>query len=317
MRSADEQQVWERETLRDLLTTGIKERRTARRWRIFFKLLCWIYILTVSYISVSLAFDGEFGSKEPFVAVIEISGPIMSNSSASADNINELIDSAFSDPLSTAVILKINSPGGSVVQSNRIFTELQRFKARYPDKKLYAVIEDVGASGAYWIACAADYIYGDQASIVGSIGVLVESYGFVQAIEKLGVERRIYAAGDNKVFLDPFLTVKTEQKLFLDRQLKTLHSMFIDLVKAQRGERLAKDHAEIFSGEFWLGTQAVSLGIIDGLGDIRYVAQEVVGLEKIVTYATKQSLFSKFTAQTASVLYSLIGSGSGFLSLLT
>jgi protease-4 len=308
----EEQINWERKTLKDLLDSGIKEKRAQRRWNIFFKILFFAYIGLISYSSFNVM--SEFANPtEPFVAVINISGPIMSGTGANAENINPLIEAAFADTNSKAIILKINSPGGMPVQSNRIYIQLERFKKKYPEKKLYAVIEDVGASGAYWVACAADYIYADQASIVGSIGVIIKSFGFVDGMQKLGVERRVYSAGENKSFLDPFMSVKPEQEKIIAAQLTNLHNMFIDLVKTSRGKLLAeKDSQKIFSGEFWLGKEALELGLIDGLGDVKYVAQEIIGIEEIFEYSAKQSFLTKFTTQVMGSLRAMLASNTMF-----
>ena len=203
---------------------------------------------------------------------------------------------AFKDSNTKGVILRINSPGGSPVQSGYVYDEIRRLRGEHPDVKVYAVISDLGASGAYYIASAADQIYADKASLVGSIGVTAASFGFVDTMEKLGVERRVYTSGEHKAFLDPFQPQKPEEAAFWKTVLETTHKQFIDSVKKGRGDRLKDaEHPELFSGLIWSGEQALSLGLIDALGSTSYVAREVIGQEEMVDFTVQESPLDRFT----------------------
>jgi protease-4 len=290
---AEDLNSWERNTINKMLEMSIKEQRAARRWGIFFKLLILAYVLTITVLIVTQKKDFFHTVKQQqFTAVIDIKGILAPDKPASADNIIPLLKEAFENPLSKAVVMRINSPGGSPVQANQIYDEMQRQKLKYPKKKLYAVIEESGASGAYWVACGADLIYADKTSIVGSIGVVLSSFGFVDTMQKLGVERRLYISGDNKGMLDPFSPRKPSQDLMLQKDLDQAHQLFIDLVKAARGDRL-KINDEMFSGRFWLGLDAKPLGLIDEFGDIYYLAREVIKAPELVEFSPKESLFSQ------------------------
>lgn len=263
------------------------EHRRARRWGIFFKLLTFTYLFALLW----LFWSGSKFSKDSVVpqthtAVVDVSGPIMDGEKASADAIITALRNAFKAERSQAVVMRINSPGGSPVQSGYVYDEIKRLRELYPQKKLYAVITDIGASGAYYMAAAADEIYADKASLVGSIGVISSSFGFVDLIDKIGVERRTLTAGENKAFLDPFSPLKEEDKAFWQTVLATTHQQFISQVKAGRGERL-KGGDELFSGLVWTGEQALELGLIDGLGSTSMVAREIVGVEKMVDYTAR------------------------------
>jgi protease-4 len=263
------------------------EHRRARRWGIFFKLLTFIYLFALLWLFWS---GSRFGTDsvvpQAHTAVIEVNGPIMEGEEASADAIISALRRAFKAERSRAVVLRINSPGGSPVQAGYVYDEIKRLRQLHPQKKLYAVISDIGASGAYYIAAAADEIYADKASLVGSIGVISASFGFVELIDKLGVERRTMTAGENKAFLDPFSPLKEEEREFWQTVLETTHQQFIRQVKQGRGERLKEDD-KLFSGLVWTGEQALDLGLIDGLGSTSMVAREIVGVEKLVDYTVR------------------------------
>lgn len=263
------------------------EQRRARRWGIFFKLLIFTYLFTllgVFFAGKDLATDVK---PQVHTAIIEVKGVISSDDEASADNIIWSLREAFKEPNAKAVILRINSPGGSPVQSGYIYDEIKRLRAIYPDKPLYAVITDIGASGAYYIAAAADYIYADKASLVGSIGVVAGSFGFVDLMEKIGVERRLYTAGEHKAFLDPYSPRNSGEEEFWQSVLNTTHNQFVDQVRKGRGDRL-KDDPKLYSGLVWSGEQAVELGLVDALGSSSYVAREVIKVEKLVDYSPQQ-----------------------------
>jgi len=260
------------------------EQRRARRWGIFFKLLTFTYLfalLALFFIKSDMSPDVSESAEH--TAIIEVLGPISAKDEASADNIVWSLRRAFKEPSAKAVILRINSPGGSPVQSGYIYDEIKRLRALNPQKKLYAVISDIGASGAYYIAAAADEIYADKASLVGSIGVTASGFGFVDLMTKLGVERRIYTAGEHKAFLDPFSPSDARESQLWQEVLNTTHRQFIEQVRAGRGERL-KDDPKLFTGLVWTGEQALEMGLIDGLGSSSYVARELIGVEKLVDY---------------------------------
>ncbi|QSP93484.1 S49 family peptidase [Marinobacter salinisoli] len=264
------------------------EQRKSRRWGIFFKFLTFAYLfglLLLFKLPVSDTIEGATGQH---TAVVQVDGPIAADELASADNIVGSLRTAFEAENSAAVVLRINSPGGSPVQSGYIYDEIRRLREEYPDKKVYAVISDIGASGAYYIASAADEIYANRASLVGSIGVVAGGFGFTDVMDKIGVERRLYTAGENKAFLDPFSPERQEEVSFWKDVLENTHQQFIDAVKTGRGERLAEDE-RLFSGLVWSGEQAVELGLVDGLGSTSWVARQLVGEEELVDYSHRKS----------------------------
>jgi protease-4 len=272
------------------------EQRKSRRWGIFFKLLTFTYLFAL-FAMIQFPISGGFDSVAgKHTAVIDVNGVIAADELASADNIVGALRRAFEEESSVAVIMRINSPGGSPVQSGYVYDEMQRLRGKHPDKKLYAVIADVGASGAYYIAAAADEIYADKASLVGSIGVVAGGFGFTGAMEKLGVDRRLYTAGENKAFLDPFSPEKEEDVEFWEDVLETTHRQFIDSVREGRGDRLAEND-QLFSGLVWSGEQALELGLIDGLGSTSHVARQIVGQEELVDYSKRKSPFQDIVDQ--------------------
>lgn len=276
--------------LEDLLRDTYSEQKKSRRWGVVFKSLTFVYL----FILLGTFFIGARSGGvsvpyvKPHVAVVRLDGVIAADESASAGKVGEALRNAFKNNHAEAVILAINSPGGSPVQSGYIYDEMLRLKSLHPDKKLYAVIADIGASGGYYVASAADEIYADKASLVGSIGVTASSFGFVEAMNKLGVERRHFTAGEHKAFLDPFSPVKEDEKLFWQEVLQKTHEQFINAVKTGRGDRLELTE-EITSGLIWNGEQALALGLVDGLGGVRYVAREIVGEEDLRDYTIKDS----------------------------
>lgn len=283
--------------LEKAVLAGVQEQRRSRRWGIFFKLLTFVYLFG------ALALFSPFGGlsksasrSASHTALIEVKGMIADNEPASADNIVGALRSAFEDAGTKGIVLRINSPGGSPVQSGYVYDEIKRLRGEHPDIKVYAVISDLGASGAYYIASAADEIYADKASLVGSIGVTAATFGFVGTMEKLGVDRRIYTSGEHKAFLDPFQPQKADETAFWQQVLDTTHKQFIDVVKKGRGDRLKdKDHPELFSGLIWSGEQALQLGLIDGLGSTSYVAREIIKEKEIVDYTVQETAFDRFT----------------------
>jgi protease-4 len=301
--------------LEKLLMQSGKESRRARRWGIFFKSLTFVYLFVILFLFSMPAWIGNKGGSlsGSHTALVDINGVISDQELASADVIITGLRSAFKDSNTQGVILRINSPGGSPVQSGYVYDEIVRLKGLNPTIKVYAVISDIGASGAYYIAAAADEIYADKASLVGSIGVISSSFGFVDTMEKLGVERRVFTSGENKAFLDPFSPLKKADKEFWQGVLLVTHKQFIAQVKKGRGDRL-KVNSDVFSGLIWTGEQALEMGLIDGLGSTGFVAREVIGEENIVDFTLKLSPFEKFADRfgmaAASTLANKFGVGS-------
>ena len=300
---------WERGVIEKLATEAIREQRRSRRWGIFFKLLTFAYItfFVVLAIDWRISRDGLKGGKH--TALVDIVGVIEPRGDANADRITSALQSAFKDSNTQGVILRINSPGGSPVQSGIIYDEIRRLRALYPIIPMYAVVEDMCASGGYYIASAADRIYVDKASIVGSIGVLMDGWGFTGTMEKLGVERRLLTAGENKAFMDPFSPVNAKHKEFAQQLLDDVHQQFIDVVKRGRGKRL-KETPELYSGLMWTGAKSIELGLADGYGSLDFVAREVIKAEDIVDFTQKENIAERFAkrlgAATASALAKLV-----------
>lgn len=301
---------WERQVLRDLAQAALKEQRAARRWGIFFKLIFFLYFFIALLIWAALSGDDVRLTGESVTAVVDLNGIIKADSPASADKIVTGLRDAFEHKGTKGVVLRINSPGGSPVQSRYIYDEMRRLRQKYPNIPLYAVIADIGASGGYYVAAAADKIYADRSSLVGSIGVLINGFGFVDAIQKLGVERRLMTAGDNKGMLDPFLPQKEEEKAHIQTVLDQLHQQFIEAVQKGRGERLKSD-PKLFSGMFWNGEGAKALGLVDDFGGVSYVAREVIGAEKTVDFTRKQDLFQRLAERVGA------GAASGLANWAT
>lgn len=300
--------------LEKTLLASVQEQRRSRRWGIFFKSLTFLYLFGALALFSPLMDFGKGASRSTsHTALIEVKGMIADTEAASADNIVGSLRAAFEDEKTKGVILRINSPGGSPVQSGYIYDEIRRLRAQKPDIKVYAVITDLGASGAYYIASAADQIYADKASLVGSIGVTAAGFGFVGTMEKLGVDRRTYTSGEHKAFLDPFQPPKPDETAFWQGVLDTTHKQFIASVKAGRGDRLKdKDHPELFSGLVWTGEQAVGLGLVDGLGSASYVARDIIGEKEMVDYTVKESPFDRFSKKMGASVAEQIAMWAGF-----
>jgi protease-4 len=279
---------WERQTIEKVALAAIDEQRRSRRWGIFFKLLAFGYLFVLLFIGTGWMGKKESGAAK-HTALVEVNGVIAPNSLASAENVSAGLQEAFKDKRTQGVILRINSPGGSPVQAGYINDEIRRLRAKYPDIPLYAVVEDICASGGYYIAVAADKIYVDKASIIGSIGVLMDGFGFTGTMEKLGVERRLLSAGENKGFLDPFSPVLEPQKEHAQQMLGQIHQQFIDVVRAGRGKRL-KETPDMFSGLLWVGQKGIDLGLADALGSVEHVAREVIKAEDIVDFTPRENV---------------------------
>jgi protease-4 len=289
---ADNDGQWERGLIEKLATEALKEQRRARRWGIFWKVLTFAYLSFIIVMAVDWK-DGIDSKGGKHTALVEIKGVIGPGSDASADKVMLALQAAFKDKNTQGVILRINSPGGSPVQSQSIFDEMKRLRQKYPGIPLYAVVEDLCASGGYYVAVAADKIYVAKGSIVGSIGVRMDNFGVVGLMEKLGVERRLITAGKNKALLDPFLPLEESHKQIAIELINEIHGQFIAAVKEGRGKRL-KETPDMFSGLIWSGAKSVELGLADGFGGLDYVAREVVKAEDIVDYTQKENIAEKF-----------------------
>ncbi len=288
------------EQLADIAQEFVRQNKSKRRWRIIFGLLFVGYFAFISYIGVSESgiLKNTLKKESPFVAEVVLSGTIQSTGSIDADEAIELLHSAFESENAKAVILRINSPGGSPVQSSRIYKAIVRFKKQF-DKKIYVVIEDVCASGCYYIVSAADEIYADESSIIGSIGVVMSSFGAVDAIKKLGIQRRLYTAGKYKGLLDSFSP--EDEKILMHIQTNILdksHQNFINAVKAGRGDRLSK-HEDLFTGLIWLGQDANNLGLIDGMADASYIAKHIIGVDSRILFEKEKTLLEQLTEASA------------------
>ena len=275
------------------------ERRRERRWRIFFRLGWLLLAFIVAWGLVSQRAHTSTSSK-PHTALIEVRGEIGPDGEASAENLVSALKSAFEDPAAQAIVLRINSPGGSPVQSGIVNDEIRRLKALH-EKKVYAVVEEMCASGAYYIAVAADEIFVDKASLVGSIGVLMDGFGFTGAMQKLGIERRLLTAGQNKGMLDPFSPQNERQTAYAQAMIDQIHEQFIAVVRQGRGQRL-KETPETFSGLFWNGEEAVRLGLVDRLGNLDFVAREVVKADEVVDYTPRGNLAERLAKRFGAAI---------------
>ena len=306
MNERDDSGDWQRRAVDSFAYAALEEQRRARRWGIFFKLLGSAYVLLFL-----LAYAGRnWESGSPLTtgrhtALIDIKGVISDSTEASADNIIGSLRSAFDDKNTAGVILRINSPGGSPVQAGYVNDEIYRLKAKHPGIRVYAVITDMCASGGYYIASAADEIYADKASIVGSIGVIMNGFGFTGTMEKLGVERRLFTAGEDKGFLDPFSPLKPGEVQHVNNMLEDIHQQFINTVKKGRGDRLSND-PKLFSGLVWTGEEALNLGLIDSLGSSSYVARDIIKADKIVDYTHHEDYLDRFAKRFGATLFHML-----------
>ena len=299
--------------LEKTLLAGIQEQRRARRWGILFKALTFCYLIMVLFLFSPLMDMERSATSSAYTALIDVRGVIADKEAASADNLVTSLQAAFDDPKVKGVVLRINSPGGSPVQSGYVYDEIRRLRGLHPDIKVYAVISDLGASGAYYIASAADEIYADKASLVGSIGVTAAGFGFVGAMDKLGIQRRAYTSGEHKAFLDPFEPEKPDETKFWQGVLNITHEQFIASVKQGRGDRLKdKDHPELFSGLVWTGQQALPLGLIDGLGNASSVARDVIGEKELVDFTVQESAFDRFSKKLGASVAEQLAMWMGF-----
>lgn len=312
-RQQSEPSRWEQNMLHQMLMATVTENRRRRRWGIFFKTLTFGYLFLLLGLflwSEDLA-KVQSGGKE-HTALVQVEGLIASQTKASADKIVTGLRNAFEDKKTKGVILRMNTPGGSPVQSRYINREIVRLKEKYPKIPVYAVVVDMCASGGYYIAAAADKIYADEGSVVGSIGVLINGFGFVDGMQKLGIERRLMTAGEHKGLLDPFSPLQEQDKEHIQGLLVQLHQQFISTVKEGRGGKLQDEaHPEIFSGLFWTGEEAKSLGLIDEFGSSSYVAREVIGAEEIVDFTPKEEVWDRFASKLGAGAAEMLGRFSG------
>ncbi len=298
---------FEQSMVTELAKQVLYEQRRARRWGIFFKSLFALYLAGVFLFYIGNNSDLNLSaSVGEHTALVEINGVIAAETEAGADYVVTGLRKAFKDKNTKGVIVRINSPGGSPVQAGYINDEIKRLKQKYPDIPLHVVITDICASGGYYIAAAADNIYANKASIVGSIGVIIQTFGFVDAMEKLGIERRLLHAGDNKGLLDPFQPLKAEEQQHLQGLLDEIHQQFIAVVKDGRGERLADDE-QIFSGLIWSGQESIELGLVDGLASASEVARDIIGAEEIVDFTKRDDYLQQFARDLGVTIANNLG----------
>ena len=292
---------WERRIIEQLATEGLLEQQRARRWGIFFKLLTFAFLFIVLGAIVVSVIGSDRSCIDKCTAMVELSGELDSQGRASAENVISGLQSAFSNKGTRGVVLKIDSPGGSPVQAGQINDEIRRLRGKYPDIPIYAVVDEICASGAYYVAVATDRIYVDKASLVGSIGVIMDGFGFVGAMDKLGVERRSLIAGENKNFLDPFAPEVPKQKEFAQQMLNEIHQQFIAAVKQGRGTRL-KDSPELFTGLAWTGQRSIELGLADALGSVDSVARDTIKAEEVVDFTVQENIASRVARKFGAIL---------------
>jgi protease-4 len=296
---------WERDLLERLAFAALTEQRRARRWGIFFKLFFAAYLVLILVLAQSDSWTGK-ALTTSHTALIDIEGVISADSLANADNVISGLRAAFENKSAQGIVLRANSPGGSPVQAGYINDEIKRLRAKHPKTPLYAVIGDLCASGCYYVVAAADKIYADKASLVGSIGVLMNGFGFVDTMKKVGVERRLMTAGEHKGFLDPFGPVKPTDAKHAQQMLDEIHQQFIETVRQGRGKAL-KETRDMFSGLFWTGEEAIKMGLVDSLGGASYVAREVIGAEEIVDYTYRENVFDRFARRLGTAMAQTIG----------
>lgn len=293
------EQTWERAALREILDEVLRERRRARLWRTITRIVLAIAIVilavSVTRCAVSIETSKEIG---PHTAEVRVEGPIMADSEASAEQVIKGLNAAFEAEDVAGVLIRINTPGGSPVQSKQIYNEIKRLREKHTDTPVHAVIEDLGVSGGYFVAAAADQIFVNGSSVVGSIGVITGGFGFGEAMENLGVERRVHTAGENKAFLDPFSPESEEHVEHLESMLEDMHKQFIEAVREGRGDRLNEEKSDkLFSGLVWTGSQSIELGLADEIGSVSSVAREVIGEEKVVDYTAKRDVLTELSEQ--------------------
>ncbi|MEE7624590.1 S49 family peptidase [Methylobacter sp. Wu8] len=306
---------WEREVIEKLALAAVTEQTRARRWGVFFKSLMFVYLIAVFGVAMYPKLSGDIGAdSKGHTAVVDVVGMIAEGKDANADSIIESLRNAVKDEHTKGIILHANSPGGSPVQSSYVYEEIRKIKKEHPDLPIYAVVSDICASGCYFIVSASDKIFVNPSSLVGSIGVLMDGFGFVDGMQKLGVERRLFTAGAHKAMLDPFSPSKEDETKYIQGLLNQVHQQFIDAVKAGRGDRL-KENPDMFSGLVWTGEEGVKLGIVDGVGTQDSVAKELIGAEKRVDFSQQEHLLDKIAGKLGASFGQAVGSMVQGLSL--
>ncbi len=296
---------WAQQSLERIALAGLQEQKTSRRWSVLFKSLTFIYLFFL--LLMLLGWVGQNKNVSvAHTALIDIAGVIEAGGQVNADAVISSLKDAYDNKGTKGIILRINSPGGSPVQAGIINNEIHRQRKLHPDIPVYAVVEDICASGGYYIAVAADKIFVDKASIVGSIGVLMDGYGFTEAMKKVGVERRLMTAGENKGMLDPFSPVNPKQKAFAQNMLDQIHQQFIRVVREGRGNRL-KENEETFSGLFWNGEESIKLGLADAEGSADYVAREVIKESEIVDFTYQETVVDRFAKKLGASMAQELG----------
>lgn len=296
--AASRQSGWERELLERLAFAALSEQRRARRWGIFFKLFFAAYLLVLLVLFAGGVLSGPSLASR-YTAVVDLEGTIADDALASAENVIAGLRRAFESSATAGVIVRANSPGGSPVQAAYIYEEIKRLRAEHPEKPLYAVVTDMCASGCYYAMVAADRIYVDRASVVGSIGVLMNGFGFVETLEKLGIERRLLRAGEHKGFLDPFSPMSDVERKHAQQILHQVHQQFIERVRDGRGQHL-EETKELYSGLFWTGEKAIDLGLVDEIGSVSYVAREVIGAEDLVDFTQEEGVLDRLARRVGT-----------------
>jgi len=304
MAEQDNSNAWQQKTIETLALAGLKEQKAARRWGIFFKLLTFLYLFLL--LTLALGWLGDKNGSGPHTALIEINGVIEPGGDVNADSVITSLNEAYENHNTKGIILRFNTPGGSPVQAGIINDEIRRQRKLHPTIPVYGVVEDICASGGYYIAVATDKIYVDKGSIVGSIGVLMDGYGFTEAMKKVGVERRLMTAGENKGMLDPFSPVNPKHEALAQIMLNEVHEQFKAVVRLGRGARLKEDN-ETFSGLFWSGEKSIKLGLADAIGSADYVAREVIKHDEIVDYTYQETVVDRFAKRFGASMAKAIG----------
>lgn len=293
---------WEREIVEKLAFAAITEQRRTRRWNIFFKLLIFGYLIAVLAVTMYPKFKQEMGvGGKNHTAVVDLVGMIAEDQKANAEDIIDSLRNAVKNKSTKGIILNANSPGGSPVQSAYIYDEIKKIKKEHPDLPIHAVVGDICASGCYYVVSATDKVFASPASLIGSIGVIMDSFGFVESMQKLGVERRLLTAGEHKALLDPFSPSKPEERQYMQGLINQVHQQFINAVKSGRGKRL-KETPEMFSGLVWTGEESVKLGVIDAMGTQDYVAKEIIGAETLVDFTQQERLVDRIAGKLGASL---------------
>ncbi len=308
-------QEWEREVLEKLALAAVTEQRRARRWNVFFKILMFTYLIVVGVMAFYPKFEKTMGSSdEEHAAIVDVLGVIAENEAANADSIIEGLRAAAKDKKTKGIVLNINSPGGSPVQSAYVFEEIKRLKEKHPDMPIYAVVSDICASGGYFIASAADKIYVNRSSMIGSIGVVMNGFGFVNTMKKLGVDRRLLIAGEHKALMDPFSPMNAVETQHMQTLLDNVHQQFIAAVKLGRGDRLIETEG-MFSGLIWTGEQGVKLGLADDFGSVDSVARDIIGVEKKLNFTPQELLLDKVFGKLGASFGHALGSAVTGMSM--